>query len=448
MSGEAAQLPSTIVYTTGLQNVSGSKTFLNTTIFKQDIILSGAAPISNPNVSLGVEISNGIYFDNFYKSPYIKYYAGYDNTLEIRNPGGSPGMLKLINGQKPEGNGPEYGQKIILDGDAAEISYEASNHYFNGGPVWAETIIPQNIIAGRGGYFMLPDPTAIIKITGKLEINDSLNVSSLEGRVNISGNMALELNAGSNKILIEKEDGGAIKIQSPDISFSTKPTVNGTGVLLSGELNLSSYITTGQTGSFYPTSNPSGYITGVNLSSYITTSQTGNFYPKSNPSGYITGVNLSSYVTTSQTGNFLSIGQNSFIITLHNTNDTQAAGHNYFGNIAAGFNSAAGGVNRRFPVLESCVVKKASWTQYNQTIGSPSLNSTGYFINTTTNTTGTISTIINTQSTSSVTNYIAEFSPPIIISNGDYIVCSLFGPTYATTYPASVRNTVNLYCYN
>ena len=158
-------------------------------------------------------------------------------------------------------------------------------------------------------------------------------------------------------------------------------------------------------------------------------------------------VTLTNRPTVNGTGVLLS-GQNSFIINLYNTSDTQAAGNNFFGNIAAGFSATAGGVNIRFPVLEACVVRRATWTQYNETVGSPSLNSTGYFINTTTSTTGIISTTINTQSTTTPTHYIAEFSPPIRISAGDYIVCNLFSPTYATTFPATVRNSVNLYCYN
>ena len=44
-----------------------------------------------------------------------------------------------------------------------------------------------------------------------------------------------------------------------------------------------------ETEQFYPTSNPSGFITGVDLSSYIQDSETGAFYPASNPSGFITG---------------------------------------------------------------------------------------------------------------------------------------------------------------
>ena len=135
-------------------------------------------------------------------------------------------------------------------------------------------------------------------------------------------------------------------------NFASRPTVNGTGVLLSGEASVTGILT----GVFYPlNSNPSGYITGVDLSNYvtksstgvfvttsqtgsfittsqtgefvstgatgvfitgyvvrpsetgnfITSSQTGAFYPASNPSGFITGVDLSSYVTTGQTGQFV-----------------------------------------------------------------------------------------------------------------------------------------------
>jgi hypothetical protein len=48
------------------------------------------------------------------------------------------------------------------------------------------------------------------------------------------------------------------------------------------------------TGDFYPSSNPSGFITGIDTSFFVTSSQTGNynneFYPlASNPAGYVTG---------------------------------------------------------------------------------------------------------------------------------------------------------------
>lgn len=116
-------------------------------------------------------------------------------------------------------------------------------------------------------------------------------------------------------------------------NFTSTPTVNNTGVLLSGGSyitgisgSLQTQITTlnNQTGSYYPRTNPSGYtatgyVTGISgglqiqistlnnqtgsyilntqTGNFITTSQTGQFYASSNPSGFITGVNLSSYAT-------------------------------------------------------------------------------------------------------------------------------------------------------
>jgi hypothetical protein len=73
--------------------------------------------------------------------------------------------------------------------------------------------------------------------------------------------------------------------------FTNRPTVNGTGVLLSGEA--------------YPRNNPSGFITGVNLSSYVTIDQTGTFYPANNPSGFITGINTSNFYTKDNPSGFI-----------------------------------------------------------------------------------------------------------------------------------------------
>jgi hypothetical protein len=59
------------------------------------------------------------------------------------------------------------------------------------------------------------------------------------------------------------------------------------------------------TGLFYASSNPSGFITGVDLSNYVTgdvvrPNETGAFYASSNPSGFITGINDIVYVTGDQ----------------------------------------------------------------------------------------------------------------------------------------------------
>jgi hypothetical protein len=92
-------------------------------------------------------------------------------------------------------------------------------------------------------------------------------------------------------------DGGA--------SFSTRPTVNGTGVLLSGEaasLPATIVYTTGNqniSGTKNFAIRPQVNNIGVLIS--------GEAYPSNNPSGFITGVNLSNYATNS---NLSSTGAN------------------------------------------------------------------------------------------------------------------------------------------
>ena len=67
------------------------------------------------------------------------------------------------------------------------------------------------------------------------------------------------------------------------------------------------YLSATESSKYYPTSNPSGFITGVDLtpyqltadmSGYIPTSKSADYYPTSNPSGFVTGVDLSDYATT------------------------------------------------------------------------------------------------------------------------------------------------------
>jgi hypothetical protein len=83
-------------------------------------------------------------------------------------------------------------------------------------------------------------------------------------------------------------------------NFLVRPTVNGTGVLLSGE-SPGTTNTGSLTGAFYPlNSNPSGYITGVDLTNYVTKSSTGVF---------VTTGQTGNFITTSQTGQFVTIGQ-------------------------------------------------------------------------------------------------------------------------------------------
>lgn len=84
----------------------------------------------------------------------------------------------------------------------------------------------------------------------------------------------------------------------------------------SGKLDTTAF----NSGDFYSTSNPSGFITGVDLSEYATTGyvdssvsgkldstafNSGDFYSTSNPSGFITGVDLSPYQTTADMSSYI-----------------------------------------------------------------------------------------------------------------------------------------------
>ena len=112
------------------------------------------------------------------------------------------------------------------------------------------------------------------------------------------------------------------------------------------------------TGSFYPNSNPSGFITGVDLTPYATVTyvtgisgqlqaqitvlnnQTGSFYPRTNPSGFITGVNLSSYATINYVSG-ISGGLQSQITNLNNSTGsyvlTNQTGQFYSSNNPSGY---------------------------------------------------------------------------------------------------------------
>jgi hypothetical protein len=113
-------------------------------------------------------------------------------------------------------------------------------------------------------------------------------------------------NYANNVVLAGLTNNGSFSCNSG--IFSAGASANGSPVITSSQTgvfyptsNPSGYISsessfTANSGSYYPRSNPSGYITG--LSYYITTGQTGAFYSSSNPSGYITGLNTGNFVTT------------------------------------------------------------------------------------------------------------------------------------------------------
>ncbi len=98
-------------------------------------------------------------------------------------------------------------------------------------------------------------------------------------------------------------------------NFLVRPTVNGTGVLLSGE-SAGTTNTGSLTGAFYPlNSNPSGYITGVDLTNYVTKSSTGVFVTTGQTGSFITTSQTGQFVTTGQTGTFVVSSQTGAFLT-------------------------------------------------------------------------------------------------------------------------------------
>jgi hypothetical protein len=406
-------LPNTVVYTTGNQTISGDKIFKN-------------------NIQIG-DSQNAIYVD----SDNGLIVSGYQSTLRT---------LKLI------ASSPSYETYIQFGPGSDGLTFKSPDYFFLDKRPAVQTFSPfskrpvalldevvlltgnQTIsgvktffdsgIFSNGGVPAVPLINNPLSVVGSGNNYMQLNIQNRATGLTASADLVITANNGtdnSNFINLGINNSGY-----SDPLYNNTTGLDGYLIMDGGDLDIGTR-TPGKIIEFH-----AGGTTESKVIARISES----------------GFNLvSGNLTVKNTGVLLS-GQNSFIITLYNTSDTQAAGHNYFGNMANSMNGAADGVNRRFPVLESCTVRRASWTQINTTIGNPSLNSTGYFINTTTSKTGIISTTINTQSPTAPNHYTAEFSPPIAISTGDYIVCSLFGPNYATTFPAGQRNTVNIYCYN
>ena len=179
-----------------------------------------------------------------------------------------------------------------------------------------------------------------------------VNLSELEAA---TGNLDTRVNSNTANIVTANEN----------IESNTSSIENNSGAIADNADNINnltgvtgSFITDSETGLFYASSNPSGFITGIDLSpyttedfvtgvsgflqsqissnysditgiinttgsfvlksetgSFISDSETGQFYSKSNPSGFITGVDLSSYIQDSETGVFYPTSNPSGFIT-------------------------------------------------------------------------------------------------------------------------------------
>jgi hypothetical protein len=261
------------------------------------------------------------------------------------------------------------------------------------------------IVGGSGSFF--GGPVALYGGRGPNEIYDGeIDIRSSS----ISFNAADTSNIGKSVTVYKTGSVENLTIQENYINVNNQITV-------SGNVNLSS-----------------GVLTASNLV-YNTGNQT------------ISGVKtFATLPTVNNTGVLLS-GQNSFILnfitTQTSTNATGAYGHflslNYFGNFAAGY--GADTVSRAFPVLENCTARKIVFsTQLGSTFDIPL--TTGYFVNTTQNITGTIPITTSPAVLNTLYNYVGNINVPI--NTGDNVVCLL----KTTGVIPSFRSIVQVYCYN
>lgn len=167
------------------------------------------------------------------------------------------------------------------------------------------------------------------------------------------------LTFGGNQVILNTQTG----------QFASTINLITTGSIIESKLAIISgttgaFITTSQTGQFYPASNPNGYITSaqaggvsslrvtgldvsgvvtitglggivvsiqgttlnisggssVNTGGFVTTGQTGAFIT----SGQLVGLNTGSFITTSQTGQFVAVGSTGGLASVANLNTTGA----------------------------------------------------------------------------------------------------------------------------
>jgi len=156
------------------------------------------------------------------------------------------------------------------------------------------------------------------------------------------------------------------------------------------------------------------------------------------------GINiLSGTYRVNNTGVLLS-GQNSFIMPMSSSssNLTNANTLYYFSIGSAGYSNNRN--DRQTPFLDSCIVKKVSFSIQQNTLSTVGSNVTGFFINTTKNLTGIIFSGFNTVSDNNFYTF-SRNDLNIPFDANDSGVCGIFTTTANAT---NIRSMVNAYCYN
>jgi len=187
LSGEAAVLPSTIVYTTGDQIISGAKTFNNNIVVSTISGISGATQYSLSLKALD---------NTFRPSPFLR--------------GG--GGIALVGG-----SGFDFGGSVNLQGGSSDQGL------YNGNV---------NIDSQQISINSLNNKYSSISIYKTGSTSPSPNVYITQDYIDVSNNLRVSGVSVTPEIYVNRVDNQSI---SGLKAFTTRPTVNGSGVLLIGE---------------------------------------------------------------------------------------------------------------------------------------------------------------------------------------------------------------------
>ena len=280
---------SNLVFTTGNQTISGVKTFSN----GLNIVGTGSTYDTALNISGAIKINNSVFAGDSWEAA-----SGSSVGMANSSFDSSSSSISI------------YDQGIILDSNVRTEIYGSVRFFgiqsgISG--VFINSVTAPNLVYSTGNQ----------AIGGAKTFSNNLTVNGGDLFVNTSNNRV-----GVNTITPTATldvNGTALFRSGLNIS-GTRPTVNSTGILLSGEATTQTYVT-GISGSLQTQITTLNNATG----SYVLNTQTGDFYANSNPSGFITGINNIVFTTGNQTisgiktfSNNLIVGPNDLFVDVSN----------------------------------------------------------------------------------------------------------------------------------